>query len=184
MIVVGPMSYADMDVVKANGKEHGADIQTTISGLLEFNTQAIYRWDDTASFNGKVDATKFNVQVTHVKFGMQNATMRESRRTSKINAKLIANPRWSQNTFVQMMSGSDPVIVSIRNLKDGFKELESDYIPNPLANQPDAFKNTYIKDYGQADWDARQKLLNDNANVASREVYLMVLKTGLSTPVK
>ena len=82
------------------------------------------------------------------------------------------------------MSGSDPVIVSIRNLKDGFKELESDYIPNPLANQPDAFKNTYIKDYGQADWDARQKLLNDNANVASREVYLMVLKTGLSTPVK
>lgn len=185
MIVVGPMSYADMDVVKANGKEHGADIQTTISGLLEFNTQAIYRWDDTASLNGKVEASKFSVQVTHIKFGMQNATLRESKRTALITAKINPTFRWSQNTYVQIMAGSDPVMVGVRNLKDGFKELESNYYgPDPNAGNPDAFKNAYIKDYGQADWDARQKLQNDNANIASRELYLMVLKKDLSTPVK
>ena len=185
MIVTGPMSYADMDIEKANRKEHGADLQSTISGLLESNVQSWYRWDDTASYHGDVVASKFNVQVTHIKWGMQIATIREAKRGSLLNRKLNPNDRFSFNVYVQQFSGSDPVIVNVRNLKDGFKEMENGYYgPNPMANQPDAFKNAYIAQYGQADWDARQKLVMDNANVASREVYLMVLRKDLSTPVK
>lgn len=185
MIVVGPMSYADMDIEKANRKDHLNDLHSTVSGMLESNVQSMYRWDDTASFNGKVEASKFSVQVTHIKFGMMNPTLKESKRTSLIMAKINPTFRWSTNTYVQLMAGSDPVMVGVRNLKDGFKELETNYYgPDPNAGNPDAFKNAYIKDYGQADWDARQKLLNDNANIASRELYLMVLRKDLSTPVK
>lgn len=79
-----------------------------------------------------------------------------------------------------MWSGSDPVRVQVRNLKDGFKELENNYYgPNPMA--PNAFKDAYIKDYGQDAWDARQKLMDNNANVESREAYIMRLRKDLSS---
>ncbi len=183
MIVEGPISYADMDIEKSNTKEHSMDLEVNFTPKLESSIQATYRWDDTASYNGKVAAEKFTVQITHIKFGMQNQTLREAKRGSLVNAKLNPNDRFSYNNYVQILSGSDPVMVSVRNLKDGFKELETDYYgPNPMANQPDAFKNAYIKDYGQTDWDARQKLLVDNANIASREAYMMVLRKDLSSP--
>jgi hypothetical protein len=186
-IVEGPISYADMDTERPNGKEHGLDLEKNFSPYLEPNSMnATFRWDDTASFNGKVEATKFQVTVTHVKWNMITETIRESRRGSLINAKLNqANNtplRFSTNVYTKIMSGSDPVRVTIRNLKDGFKELETDYYgPNPMANQPNAFRDAYIKDYGYDAWDARQKVLDNNANVASREVYLMILRKDLSS---
>ena len=183
MIVEGPISYADMDIEKTTDKAHSMDLEANFAPKLESSMEATYRWDDTASYNGKVAAEKFSVQVTHIKYGMQNQTLREAKRGSLVNAKLNPNDRFSYNSYVQILSGSDPVIVNVRNLKDGFKEMENNYYgPNPMAGQPDAFKNAYIKDYGQADWDARQKLLVDNANVASREAYMMVLRKDLSSP--
>ena len=186
-IVEGPISYADMDKEMAKSKEHGLDLEKNFSPYLEPNSMnATYRWDDTASFNGKVAAEKFQITVTHVKWNMITETIRESRRGSLINAKLSqANNlplRFSVNVYTKIMSGSDPVRVSIRNLKDGFKELETDYYgPNPMANQPNAFKDAYVKDYGNDAWDARQKLLENNANVESREVFLMKLRKDLSS---
>ncbi len=184
LIVEGPIAYADMDVDRPTDKEHGLDLEKNFSPKLDDNsTEATYRRDDTASFNPNVDAEKFFVQVTHIKFGMQNETLRESKRSSLITAKINPKSPFSSNVYVQIMSGSDPVMVSVRNLKDGYKELENNYYgPNPLANQPNAFKDAYIKDYGQDAWDARQKLLDNNANIASREVYLMKLRKDLSSP--
>jgi hypothetical protein len=104
------------------------------------------------------------------------------RRGSLVFAKIQPNSPFKSNVFSQIWSGSDPVIVSIRALKDGFKELENNYYrPNPLANQPNAFKDAYIKDYGQEAWDARSKLMDDNANVVSREIYIMKLRKDLSS---
>ncbi len=186
-IVEGPIAYADMDAEKPNAKEHGLDLEKNFFPMLENERMnATYRWDDTASFNGKVTAEKFQVTVTHVKWNMITETIRESRRGSLINAKLSqANNvplRFSVNVYTQIMSGSNPVRVSIRNLKDGFKELEADYYgPNPMANQPNAFRDAYIKDYGYDAWDARQKVLDNNANVESREIFLMKLRKDLSS---
>jgi hypothetical protein len=180
-IVEGPISYADMDAQKPMAKEHALDLEKTFFPLLEdARMNATYRWDDTASFNPTVKAEKFLVTVTHVKFGMINETIRESRRSSLINAKINPTSRFSANSYTQIWAGSDPVRVQMRNLKDGFKELETDYYgPNTMA--PNAFKDAYIKDYGQDAWDARQKVLTDNANVQSREVFIMRLRKDLSS---
>lgn len=182
-IVEGPIGYADMDTEKPNAKEHGADLEKNFSPYLEDERMnATYRHDDTASFNGKVTAEKFQVTVTHLKMGTQQATMRESRRSSLIFAKLNPNPTFSANTYVQIMQGTKSVIVQVRNLKNGFKELDNLYFPpNPNPLPPTAFKDAYIKDYGQEAWDARSKLLDDNANIESREVYLMKLRKDLSS---
>lgn len=180
-IVEGPISYADMDMTKPNTKEHGMDLEKTFFPMLEDNRMnATYQWDDTASFNGKVKADKYLVTVSHIKFGQMTETIRESRRGSLIIAKINPASKFSSNVYTQIWSGSDPVRVSIRNLKDGFKELEMDYYgPNTMA--PNAFKDAYIKDYGQDAWDARSKLVDNNANIASREVFIMRLRKDLSS---
>ncbi len=180
-IAEGPISYADMDIDRPNAKEHGLDLEKNFSPLLEPNTMnATFRWDDTASFNGKVTADKFQVTITHVKWNMITETIRESRRGSLINAKINPTSRFSANVYTQIWSGSDPVRVSIRNLKDGFKELETDYY-GPNTTPPNAFRDAYIKDYGYDAWDARQKVLDNNANVESREVFIMKLRKDLSS---
>jgi len=182
-IVEGPISYADMDIERPNAKEHGLDLEKNFSPYLEPNSMnATFLWDDTASFNGKVTADKFQVTVTHVKWNMITETIRESTSGSLIIAKINPTSRFSVNVYTQIWSGSDPVRVSIRNLKDGFKELENNYYgPNPMANQPNAFRDAYIKDYGYDAWDARQKVLENNANVESREIFIMKLRKDLSS---
>ncbi len=179
-IVEGPFAYADMDKEKSNAKEHRLDLEKTILKLEDNSMNATYRWDDTASFNGKVKADKFLVTVTHVKYAQIQETIREGRRTSLIQAKLNPNSQFSYNLYTQVLAGSDPVRLQIRNLKDGFKELETDYYgPNP--NPPNAFKDAYIKDYGQEAWDARSKLLDNNANVVSRDVFITKFRKDLSS---
>ncbi len=180
-ILEGPISFADMDVEKPKAKEHGLDLEKTFQPFLDGNSvTASYRWDDTASYNAKVQTEKFLVQATHVKFGQQMETLREAKRTSIVMAALPTPSPISYNYYVQLFSGSDPVVVTVRNLKDGFKELENNYYgPNP--NPPTAFKDTYVKMYGQDAWDARSKLLDNNANIVSREVYIMKLRKDLSS---
>ncbi len=180
-IVEGPIAYADMDTETPNAKEHALDLEKTFQPYIkEGSMHGIFRWDDTASYNRTVTAEKFLVTVTHVKFGQMPGTLRESKRNSLIQAKLPYPSKVSVNTYFQMMSGSDPVMVTVRGLKDGFRELETDYF-GPNQNPPNAFKDAYIKDYGQEAWDARSKLLDENANVASREMYMMKLRKDLSS---
>lgn len=179
-IVEGPFSYADMDKEKTNAKDHGLELEKTIFNMVESSSNATYRWDDTASFNGKVEADKFLVTVTHVNFGQIGETIRESRRGALIQAKINPTSRFSANMYTQMWAGSDPVRVQIRNLKDGFKELETNYY-GPSTTPANAFKDAYIKDYGQEAWDTRSKLTDNNANVASREIFLTKLRKDLSS---
>ena len=180
-IVEGPLSFADMDAEKPMAKEHSLDLDKNYFPMLEDKKMnGTYRYDDTASYNPTVVAEKFQVTLTHIKWNVITETIREARRGSLINAKINPTSRFSANVYTQIWSGSDPVRVQVRSLKDGFKELETDYYgPNTMA--PDAFKNAYIKDYGQDAWDARSKIMDNNANVASREVYIMRLRKDLSS---
>lgn len=180
-IVEGPFAFADLDAERPNTKEHLLDLEKNFFPMLEDERlNATYRWDDTASFNSKVIADKFQVTVTHVKLGMIAETIRESRRGSLIIAKINPTSRFSVNVYTQIWSGSDPVRVSIRNLKDGFKELEADYY-GPSTTPPNAFRDAYIKEYGYDAWDARQKIVDNNANVESREVFITKLRKDLSS---
>ncbi len=81
----------------------------------------------------------------------------------------------SYRTYVKQMSGGSPVIVIISNLKDGFKQLETNYFPG----NTDRFKSTYIQMYGQDIWDRRINLLQEVTNNVESE--MVKLREDLSS---
>ena len=174
VIAEGPISYADMDKVNPTAKEHGLDLEKNFTPKLDVTgNNSIYRWADTLSYNGNVKADKFLVTVSVYKNGTAGDIQTELRRNVLIITKM--NSTISVNVFVKQWAGSSPTIVNRRNLKDGFKELDSDYAPN-MGTQ---FKDTYIKDYGQEAWDKRLKLLVDA--VVSREQHFEKYRADLSS---
>ena len=177
VIVEGPISYADMDIEKPMTKEHGLDLEKTFSSLLEPNSaNGIYRNADTLSFRGDTKANLFVLNVTVLKDGKTQEYLTEMRRGVLINTKL--NSPFSYNFFVKQFAGSSPTMVSVRILKDGYKELDADYYNKVMT--PDGFKNAYIADYGQDAWDKRLKMLVDD--VVSREQQFEKLRIDLSSP--
>ncbi len=162
-----------MDQNKLNAKEHAMDLEKNLTRLGDKDTTSIFRWVDTLSYKGDVDANKYQVTATHVKFGKMMEYMTEVGKAILETEK--SNGPVNYNTYTQMFAGSDPVLVTVRSLKDGFKELEENYNGRPAT----AFKDAYISTYGQADWENRVKLLVDD--VASREVYLMKKRSDLSS---
>lgn len=174
VIAEGPISYADMDKVIPTAKEHGLDLEKNFTPKLDNGgSNSIYRWADTLSYHGDSRSDNVLVTVTVLKDGKAGEVMTEIRRTALI-AEKIKSPV-SYNVFVKQFAGSSPSLVTRRNLKDGFKELDSDY--NKMA--PDAFKNAYIADYGQEAWDKRVKLLVDD--VVSREQHFEKARHDLSS---
>lgn len=96
----------------------------------------------------------------------------------------MANPmmvNFSWSYFEQLWDGSDQTIVSIRNLKDGFKSLQGGYYgrPTPPAAGTPTFRDRYTKEYGYDAWDARVKTFE--GAVIKTEVYLMKLRKDLSS---
>jgi len=92
---------------------------------------------------------------------------------------MMAN--FSISYWDQLWDGSDQVVVTIRNLKDGFKSLQQGFYGPPTAPVAGAptFREHYTKEYGYDAWDARVKMM-DSAVVKS-EVYLMKLRKDLSS---
>ena len=173
LILEGPVSYADMDDVKTNAKAHAEDLEKYIAPTQDIRLNGIYRNVDTLSYNGNIQTEKAVITVTHVKNGKMADYMTENRKAVNV---LNKNPLpVSINVMVQLFAGSDPVYVSIRNLKDGLKELEDNY--GGMA--PSAFKDAYIKEYGQAAWDSRMKLQTEEIN--SRDVYVTKARKDLSS---
>jgi hypothetical protein len=173
VVVEGPISYADMDKTIPTAKEHGLDLEKNFSPKLEPGSQNfIAQWRDTLSYKGDAVADKFTMTV--VKDGKMADYLSELRKSILILGKI--NSQLSITVLVKQFAGSSPTVISIRNLKDGFKELETDYFKTP----PTAFKDAYIKDYGQEAWDNRVKLLVDD--VVSREQHFEKVRPDLSSP--
>ena len=174
VIVEGPISYADMDKTMPTAKEHGLDLEKNFTPKLEpGSNNFIVRWADTLSYNGDAKAEKFLLTVTVVKDGKIGEVLTEGRRAALISAKL--NSPFSYNTMIKQQAGSSPTIISIRNLKDGFKELETDYFKLPQ----NGFRDAYVQEYGQEAWDKRLKLLVDDR--VSQEQHFEKLRTDLSS---
>jgi hypothetical protein len=174
IIVEGPFSYADMDKEKTNSKEHGLDLEKNFSPKVEPNNEsALFRWADTLSYNGDAKADKFLVTVTQVKDGKMGEYLTEIRRNATVSANLKSP--FSYNVLVKQQAGSSPMLVTIRNLKNGFKELETNYFNLPQ----NGFRDEYAKLFGQDAWDQRQKLLVDD--IISREQHFERLRPDLSS---
>lgn len=174
VIVEGPISYADMDKVNPTAKEHSLDLEKNFSPKLDVTgNNSIYRWADTLSYHGDARADNVLVTVTILKDGKAGEYMSEVRRTALIAEKIKS--QLSYNVMVKQFAGSSPTFVSLRNLKNGFKELDTDY----FKMAPDAFKIAYIADYGQDGWDKRLKLLVDD--VVSREQHFEKARADLSS---
>lgn len=174
IIVEGPFSYADMDQEKPNAKEHSLDLEKNFSPKVEGgNTNAIFRWADTLSHNGAIKAEKFLVTVTQLKDGKLPEYLSELRRAQIVGTNLKSP--FSYNVLVKQQAGSSPMVVTIRNLKDGFKELETNYFNLPQ----NGFRDEYVKEFGQEAWDNRVKLMVDY--VVSREQHFEKLRPDLSS---
>ena len=174
VILEGPFSYADMDKTLPNAKEHGLDLEKNFTPKLEPGSQNfIARFADTLSYNFNVTPDKLLLTVTVVKDGKLGEYLTEIRRTVLIYEKLKSP--FSFYNLIKQQAGSAPTIYTVRNLKEGFKELEQNYFNLPQ----NWFRDAYVKDYGQEEWDKRVKTLVDN--VVSREQHFEKFRADLSS---
>jgi hypothetical protein len=174
VIVEGPFSYADRDKTLPNAKEHGIDLDKNFSPKLEpGNQNFVVRWADTLSHNGDAKADNFLLTITRVKDGKMAEYLSEVRRTAIISAKLKSP--FSYNVLIKTQAGSSPTIITIRNLVNGYKELETNYFNLPQ----NGFRDAYVQEYGQEAWDKRLKLLVDDR--VSQEQHFEKLRADLSS---
>jgi hypothetical protein len=171
--VEGPMSFSDMDVEKTGQAGHDMDYEKTVAPTLAEETGIdYYQYIDSLSINATVTADKSIVTFTHIKNGRMGDYRNELARAKAVVSKL----NWPQNNYryQKMNAGTNPVMVSVYNLKDGFKQLEADYFKN-VPNVRDA----YIAMYG---WDSWQKRLDLLADITVKtEVYMRKRRADLSS---
>ena len=159
------MSWGDMDVERSTDKAHDLDYSTTVSSTLESQSgETIYRWADTLSYNPGVQATKYLLTVYHIKTGKQDDVTDELKRSIAVDKKI--NSPVSFNGYIQTLAGSKPAVVIVRNLKDGFKEIDPDY----YKGLNDKFKAAYIEMFGQAQWDKRMTAIADLTDLTEQEM--------------
>ena len=115
--------------------------------------------------------------MRYIKLSLEADYRKESARGVKVINKLTG--KFWENlgvaVFEQIWDGSDPVVVNIRNLKDGFQSLETDF----YGSLGTSFRDEYVKQFGTADWDKRVKLMEDA--VVKNETYIMKLRKDLSS---
>jgi hypothetical protein len=155
----GPHDYADMDKVNAKQSAHDIDYETTVaSRVAEEMGVTTYRFIDTLSYNPGVQADKFVYSVYNVKQGKMGDLRAEIRRGRAVNMA-IQSPS-STVVLIKQMQGMSPQLIVVSNLKDGFKQLESNYFPGVS----DKFRAEYIKMHGQELWDKRGAMFSENCN--------------------
>ncbi len=178
-LVNGERSMADFDKERADANAHNLDLDKNFFPMLETTMNGNYRWTDSLSMRSDIQADRCLVNIRHIKPDMYSDYMRESIRGNTIASKLTGKfwDKLSVNTYVMLWSGSDPTIVSVRNLPDGFASLEIDYYGKDAIGN--SFKDAYIKAWGTLDWDKRQKIMEDA--VASRDNYIMKLRKDMSS---
>lgn len=179
-LVNGGRSFADMDKERADATAHSMDLDKTFFPYLEETMNGTYRFMDSLSINPEQGGEKCIVNARTIKSSTEGDYRAELARSAKIASKMKGGfwDHLSVNVFEQIWDGSEPVVVNVRNLKDGFKSLETDYYGAAKPGDP-SFKDEYIKAYGTLDWDKRVKLLDDA--VVKNEQYIMKLRKDLSS---
>lgn len=144
--------------------------------MLNETRNGIFRFMDSLSVHTDIIAYKALVNVRHVKLSLEG----DYRQELSIGIKVLKNLKgkfWenlSVNVFEQLWDGTDPVVVSIRNLKDGFQSLETDF----YGATGTCFMDEYVKQFGTAAWDKKVKLLNEA--IVKNEQYIVKPRKDLS----
>ena len=176
-LVNSASSFAGLDKERPDATAHSLDLDKNFFPLLQENMNGTYRYMDSLSIHPDIVADKAIVNVRYIKLSLEADYRKESARSVKVINNLTG--KFWQNlgvsVFEQIWDGSDPVVVSIRNLKDGFQSLETDF----YGSTGTSFKDEYVKQFGTADWDKRVKLLEDA--VVKNETYIMKLRKDLSS---
>ena len=171
--IEGPFSLADMDAEKPGQAGHDQDYEKTVAPTLAYEGGVnYYQYVDSLSVNTNVTADKSQVTFTHIKTGRAGDYRDELKRWFDVVSKL--NLPFNGSRYMKMMAGTDPVWVNVYNLKDGFKQLESNYfkdVPN--------IRDAYIAKYGFASWQKRLDLLAEIT--VKTEVYLRKRRADLSS---
>jgi hypothetical protein len=177
-LVNGGRTFESFDKERADAMAHSMDLDKNFFPYLESTMNGNYRYVDSLSIRSDMVAEAFVVNVRHIKPTMQSDYRVEAARNMKVlkNLKTGMWENYSVNAFELLWAGTDPTIVTVRNLKDGFKSLENNYYGMGNNN---AFKDEYIKQFGTLDWDKRQKIMDDA--VVSNEQYIMKLRKDLGS---
>jgi len=181
-LVEAGRSYEDFDKTRPDAAAHALDLDKNFFPLLEDTRNATYRFMDSLSLRSDVVAESFVVSVNHLKDGLVIADYRrEAARTVNIQKKL-KNPFFqnlSVSVFEQLWDGSDQIVVSIRNLKDGFKSLQAGYYGPPAPAGTPGLRDEYVKEYGHTAWDDRVKLLE--GAIVKTETHINRFRKDLSS---
>lgn len=173
-LISGPSAFADMDTERPTDMAHDQDYdKTVVPAVQAMSGSYVYRHADTLSYNGDVTAEKFFTTIYNVRRGKFNDFTAEIKRAVATN-KAINSPN-SYNTYVKLWTGTSPQIVIVSNLKNGFKQMDAGFAPSTSA----AFKEQYIKIFGQEQWDKRMTAVMDF--VESSEVFISKLRKDLSS---
>lgn len=179
-LVNGGRSYADFDKERTDAGVHATDLDKTFFPYLDETKNGVYRWMDSMSFHSDMQAERFMVNVRTISLSLQEDYRKELKR-SVVIAKMMKGKFWdalSLNVYEELWDGSEPMVVTIRNLKDGVASLETDFYGATPPGTP-TFKDEYVKAYGTLDWDKREELMKDA--VVKNEVYVMKLRKDLSS---
>ena len=174
-------AFADFDKDRPDATTHSLDLDKTFFPLLDETINGTYRFVDSLSLRPQTEAERYVVTVRHLKQTLNTGDYtRELARAVKVLSSLKGAffENLSFSFFDQLWDGSDQVTVTIRNLKDGFKSLETGYYAPAPEGSPN-FRDTYSKMYGNNAWDERVKIL-DGA-VDKTEVYIMRMRKDLSS---
>jgi hypothetical protein len=179
-LVNGGRSFESFDKERADAVAHNMDLDKNFNPYLESTMNGNYRFIDSLSIHSDVQAEAFSVNVRHIKSTMLADYRAQTARGIKVLKNLKGGmwDNYSLNVFELLWAGSDPTMVTVRNLKDGFKSLENDFY-GPGMSLNNAFRDEYIKQFGTLEWDKRQKFLDEA--VVSNEQYIMKLRKDLSS---
>jgi hypothetical protein len=103
-LVTSGMAWADLDIDRSTQKDHDMDLSSNVSPTLESQGGlSIYRFADTLSYNGNVQAGKYLLTAYHIKTGKQDDVTDEIKRTIAVDKKI--NSPVSFNGYIQTLSG-------------------------------------------------------------------------------
>jgi hypothetical protein len=162
-----------MDAEKTNQSAHDLDYEKTVAPTTGDESGVYYyQYLDSLSFNPDVIADKSVVTFTYIKTGRMGDYRDELSKGLAVTRKL--NSPFNNRRFQQLATGTNPVMVSVYNLKDGFKQLEQNY----FKDAPN-FRDKYIETYGFNAWTKRTDLFEEIT--VKTETYLRKRRADLSS---
>jgi hypothetical protein len=173
-LIEGPSGFKGMDADNPSKKAHDLDYdRNVLTNIQERKGNLMYEYQDSLSYQPNPGSEKILTVIFHLNKVMEQEFLTEMKRTADIDKKLASDA--SYNVYVLALGGSSAQVMILINLKTGFAKLDDGYFPEVSA----AFRNEYIREFGDLSWTRRIRLLKDAAT--EYQVYMAKLNKPLSS---